>query len=115
VLDVTDLFLFQLPSAFAVFVVGLTLFKLTEDYKISLLFRQFSFVGFLITMLFEANIEIWTFDFFAQLLLLAESRFAEKILISLCFFFYFFVFLYSVGGIMLFFVVYRRKIRNIFE
>jgi hypothetical protein len=56
VLDFTDMLMYQLPTALAVTLVGLTLFKMTENKRISVIFKQFSFAGYSFAMVLEGNI-----------------------------------------------------------
>lgn len=114
-LELTDAVLLDLPVTLFIFIVGLILFKLLFRYRISMLFRQYSLLGYVFCVFLDGKIEIMTFYFLSEALLLVSSSFLQKIKVVAIVLAYFLIFTFAVGSMMLFKVIYGKLLKYIYE
>lgn len=62
-LDITDLLLVDVPVTLAIFILGNLMFRLLFNFRVSILFRQYSLYGLFFFVLLNGKIEILTFYF----------------------------------------------------
>jgi hypothetical protein len=114
-LDITDTVFFDLPVTVCIFAFGLILFRLLYSYRISVLFRHYSILGCFFYVLLDGKIEIFTFFFVSELLLLTSSCFRQKLQILAMVFSYFLVFLSAVSSMLLYRSAHRKLLKYVYE
>jgi len=55
-LDISDFFLFDFPVTITIFLLGYLAFSLFFNYRISVLFRQYALLGYVLIILFDGKI-----------------------------------------------------------
>jgi hypothetical protein len=107
-LEGTDLLLLDLPVTLLFFAIGHLLFKALFRCRISLLFRQYSLWTYLLCVLLDGRVEIATFCFCSEALMLATSGFRRKAQAAAVLLGYFLVFSFAVASMLLYRAVSRR-------
>lgn len=59
-----DFFYYELPFVLLIHLIFALLFKLLFNYRVSLLLRKYSFYGTMLFIVYEGNVEIFSFYFF---------------------------------------------------
>jgi hypothetical protein len=107
-LEGTDLLLLDLPVTLLLFAIGHLLFKALFRRRISLLFRQYSLWTYLLCVLLDGRVEIATFCFCSEALMLANTSFRRKAQAAAVLLGYFLVFSFAVASMLLYRAVSRR-------
>lgn len=114
-LELTDALLLDLPVTLLIFMVGLISFKLLFRYRISMLFRQYSLFGYIFCVFLDGKVEIMTFFFLSEVLLLASSSFLQRFKVALIVFAYFLIFTFVIGSMLFFKAIYGKLVKHIYE
>jgi hypothetical protein len=114
-LEITDLIFVDLPVTLIIFLLGNLLFKIFFNFRISLIFRQYSLYGLFFFILLNGKLEIITFYFISELLLMYSSNAIMKIQIVVIIGFFFFIFIVSIGLMIMYKSSYRKLTKFIFE
>ena len=114
-LELSDACLLDLPVTLLIFLAGVILFKLLFRYRISMLFRQYSLFGYIFCVFLDGKVEIMTFYFLSEALLLVSSSFVQKIKVVAIIFAYFLIFTFAVGSMLLFKAIYGKLLKYIYE
>lgn len=113
-LELTDAFFLDFPVTLLFFMLGLLLFKLLFRFRISMLFRQYSLFGYFLCVFFDGKIEIMTFYFLSEALLLVSSSFLHKFKVVIIVFSYFLIFTFAVGSMLFLKAIYGRLLKYIY-
>lgn len=110
-----EFFFYELPGILLIYVVLSFVFRALFNYRISKFIRKYSFYGILLLIVYEGNIEQFTFYFFSECQLLFSANFTHKL--SRCFmlFFFFFLLIFSVGGLTWFWFHYKKLVKYFME
>lgn len=104
----TNFFFSYAPIVVAVFIVFRLLFRVLFNFKISKFLRKFVFLGYFLIVLFEGNIQQFTFSLMAELNHCFAFTSSNKMLKIFLLFFGFMVTLLSFGGYLIGKMSYRR-------
>ena len=86
------------------------IFWLIRDRPASKMIRKFSFLGILLTMLFEGNIESLTFYSFGEMSLFYSANFMHRFINVFIVFFQLIITIFAVGSVFCFKFLYRTLI-----
>ena len=111
----TDMLCLDLPVMIGIFLVGYLAFRLLFRWRVSVLFRQYSLLGCFLFMFLDGKIEVVTFYFASELLLLVSGSFGQKAKTVVILGAYFLIFFMAVGGMLLFRAKYKRLIKYVFD
>jgi hypothetical protein len=114
-LEITDLIFVDVPVTLIIFLLGNFLFKIFFNFRISIIFRQYSLYGLFFFILLNGKLEIITFYFISELLLMYSSNTIMKIQIVVIICFFFFIFIVSIGLMIMYKSSYRKLTKFIFE
>lgn len=95
--------------------VGILLFKMLFQFRISLLFRQYTLFGYLFCVFLDGKIEIITFYFLSEVLLLVSSSFLQKLKVIFILFTYFLIFTIAIGSMLFLKALYGKLVKYIYE
>lgn len=107
--------LLDLPITLVLFTFGFIFFKLLFHKKISLMFRQYSLLCYFLYVLIDGRIEIMTFYFTSEALLLYSSSFLHKLQVVVIIFGYFFIFFFTLTSTILYRSTYGKLLKYIFH
>lgn len=114
-LNLTDFIFLDLPISLALFVLGYFLFRLTFNYRISLLFRPYALIGYFFFVILDGKIEIDTFYFLSELQLLICTYFGQKWQITVMIYYYFGILFFSTASMFLYQFMYKKVSKHLFE
>jgi hypothetical protein len=114
-LEFTDLILLDFPVTLAIFSLGFILFRLFFRYRVSIVFRQYSLLGYFFCILLDGKIEIITFFFLSEALLLTSTSFLQKGQTVAIIFSYFMVFFFAVASMLIYRAAYRKMLKYVYE
>ena len=106
-------FVFQMPILMLIHFLFAMLFKLTSKYKVSILFRKYSFKALFLLLLFEGNIEQFTFYFIAEAQIFFSKNIFHKLINFSIVLFFFLTTFFAFGVLLWLRYHYRRKIKYI--
>ena len=110
-----DFFYYELPISVVLYLLLSFVFKMLFNYRISKYIRKYSFYGILLFIVCEGNIEQFAFYFFSECRNLFSVNFSHKMANVLMIYFFFFVILFAVGGMLWIFYHYRKLIKYFLE
>ena len=114
-LEITDMLLLDLPVTLALFSCGLLFFKLLFRKRISQIFRQYSLLCYFLYVLIDGRIEIMTFYFASEALLLYSSSFFHKLQVVAIIYGYFLVFFFALASMILYRSAYGKLLKHVFH
>lgn len=114
-LEITDALLLDLPITLILFSVGFLFFKLLFCKRISLIFRQYSLLCYFFYVFIDGRIEIMTFYFTSEALLLYSSSFLHKLQVVAIIYAYFLVFFFALTSMMLCRSAYGKLLKYVFH
>ena len=114
-LELADMFFVDIPVTLVTFIIGYFLFKLLFNFRISILFRQYSLAGLFFYILLNGKIEVLTFHFLSQILQFTSNGIYQKVLMVVIVFCYFLVFCFSISLMMIYKSAYQKLVKFIFE
>ena len=91
------------------------LFKMLFNYRISKYIRKYSFYGILLLIVYEGNIEQFSFYFFSECRNLFSRTWAHKMSRVLMLYFFFFLIIFAVGGLVWFKFHYKKLVKYFME
>ena len=106
-----DFFFFELPLALLIYMVLVMVFKLLFNYRLSKYIRKYSFSGMLLFIIYEGNVEQFSFYFFNECRTLFSLNFSHKLANVALIFFFFFLIVFCVGGLLWFTFNYRKLVK----
>lgn len=95
-----DFFYFEMPVMLVMYLCLCLLFKLLFNYRISLLFRKYSFCGLLLVIFYEGNMEQFSFYFFLEVQQFFSLSGFHKITNVVLVLFFFIAIVFAVGGLV---------------
>lgn len=114
-LEVADKLSLDLPITLILFSVGFLFFKLLYRKRISLIFRQYSLLCYFFYVFIDGRIEIMTFYFTSEALLLYSSSFLHKLQVVAIIYSYFLVFFFALTSMMLYRSTYGKLLKYVFH
>ena len=90
-------------------------FNLTFHWKISKIFRKYSFFGILIIMVMEGNIEQFTFYLLGELTIFFSACFTHRIVNIFIVFFFYLVFTTGFAIFIFFKICYKKHLNKFIE
>jgi hypothetical protein len=96
-----DFILYKGPLMIIIFLIFRVIFFASANYKISVLFRSYSFTSYLIVVIFEGNISLFAFLLVNDILSLAFLDIAYSIINSLSILIFFLIFVYIFSFYMI--------------
>jgi hypothetical protein len=110
-----DYLYFTLPSIIVIYLLLHLLFKVSSQFRISKLFRKYSFLGIFLVIVFEGNVEQFTFYFFQDCQNLFSATAVHKLGNVFMIFFFFATVAFSVGGLLWFRITYKKLVKYFIE
>lgn len=110
-----DFFYYQMPVLLIIYLCLTILFKMLFNYRLSLLFRKYSFYGLLLVIVYEGNMEQFSFYFFLEIQELFGLSIWHKVANAFLVLFFFVAVVFAVGGLIWFKVYYRRLVKYFTE
>jgi len=110
-----NFFLVTLPILVVVFIVFRILFKILFNYPISVIFRKFDFVAFLFLLLFDGNIQQFSFYMASEWLHLFHFNLAQKISKMIIILFGFLLIMLSVAFYFICYSTYKKLNRILMD
>ena len=86
-------------------------FRLLFNYRLSKYIRKYSFSGMLLLIIYEGNVEQFSFYFFNECKTLFSLNFSHKLANVALIFFFFFLIVFCVGGLLWFTFNYRKLVK----
>lgn len=114
-LEITDMLSLDLPITLVLFTFGFLFFKLLFRKRASLIFRQYSLICYFLYVLIDGRIEIFTFYFASEALLLFSSSFLHKLQVVAIIYTYFLVFFFALSSMILYRSTYGKLLKYIFH
>jgi hypothetical protein len=110
-----DFFYYQMPVLLLIYLLLSLTFRLLFNYRVSLLFRKYSFYGLLILIVYEGNMEQFSFYFFSECENLFSASLSHKLSNTFMLFFFFLAVVFAIGGLIWFKVYYRKLVKYFTE
>ena len=110
-----EFFFYELPGILLIYVIFSLAFRLLFNYRISKYIRKYSFYGVLFLIIYEGNVEQFTYYFFSECRLLFSATFTHKMGRVFMLLFFFFLLVFSVSGLTWFWFHYRKLVKYFME
>lgn len=104
-----------MPCIFLTYVVLFLLFRALFNHRISIYLRKYSFYGIFLLIVYEGNVESFTFFFFNECKNLFSANFYHKMANVFMIYFFFLLVVFSVGGLVFFYYHYRKMAKYFME
>jgi hypothetical protein len=110
-----DFFFYELPGILLVYLLLFLAFRAIFKFKVSKYLRKYSFYGLLFLVVFEGNIEQFSFYFFTECSYLFSASLRHKFVNIFIIFFFFVMLVFAVGGLAWFRFHYRSMLKYFME
>ena len=106
-----EFFFYELPLIFLTYTILLLIFRALFNYRISKYVRKYAFYGILLLIIYEGNVEQFTFFFFNECRNLFSLNIQHKLANVFMIYFFFLMLVFSVGGLLFFTFNYRKLVK----
>jgi hypothetical protein len=110
-----EFFYYQLPLMLIVHLILGCVFRITFNFKLSVAFRKYCFLGLIFFMLFEGNLEEFVFYYFLECLTLFSANATHRLVNVFILSFGFMMFFYTFGCFFFFYYYYGKKGKCLFQ
>ena len=110
-----EFFFFELPGIILIYIVLALLFRLIFHYEVSKFIRKYSLYGLILLVIFEGNVEQFSFYFFSECRNLFSINFKHKLMRVFMLLFFWVLLVFTVGGLVWFKFHYKKLLKYFME
>ena len=110
-----DFFFYELPAIIIFYLIFFFSFRILFNYRISKNIRKYAFYGILLPIVYEGNVQQFSFYFFTECMNLFSCNVIHKLANVYMIFFFFLLMVFSVGGLLFFTFNYGKLIKYFLE